>query len=111
FSANLGGNLRLLNNKLNLNLRANIVGDKPAGKTTTISGSIYSENQGYTVFNGAISYAVTKMFTVQCAADNITNLEYYNPGIRSSSGIQPGRVPQAGRIIFLKLIANVGNAL
>ncbi|RYD95290.1 MAG: TonB-dependent receptor, partial [Sphingobacteriales bacterium] len=110
-SANLGTNLRLLNNKLNLNLRANIVGDKPAGKNTTISGSPFSENQGYTVFNGAISYAVTKMFTLQCAVDNITNLDYYSPGVRSSSGIQPSRVPQPGRIVFLKLIANIGNAL
>ncbi|MEO6149163.1 MAG: TonB-dependent receptor, partial [Mucilaginibacter sp.] len=111
FSANLGTNLRLLNNKLNINLRANIVGDKPAGKNTTVSAGIYSENQGYTVFNGAVSFAFNKMITLQCAADNITDLSYYSPGVRASGGVQPPRVPQPGRVVFLKLIANIGNAL
>ncbi|OKS86814.1 TonB-dependent receptor plug domain-containing protein [Mucilaginibacter polytrichastri] len=109
FSSNAGVNWRTLHDKLNLNLRANFVGDKPVGVNTTISGSPYTETPGYTLLSGAASYAITKMLTFQCSSTNIGNILYYSPGVRAASGVQSSRVPQPGRIVFLKLIANLGN--
>jgi outer membrane receptor for ferrienterochelin and colicins len=94
---------------MDVNLRANFVGDKPVGVNTTISGSPYTETAGYTLFNGAVSYAINKKVTVQFVSNNITNIFYYSPGVRAASGVQSSRVPQPGRTVFAKMIFNIGN--
>ena len=93
-------------NKLNINLRTNWVGEKPTGAETTVSTNPYSKIDSYFILNGAVSYKFYKGFTAQVVANNILDLEYYDPGVRSANGIYYGaRNPQNERNIMVKLIA------
>jgi len=107
FSANAGGNITFWKERLNLNLRVNMTGDKPTGKGTTIPGNPYTETPGYTLLNGTLGYNIKKMGTCQFRVDNIFDKEYFSPGIRSASGIQASRVPLPGRTYFVQLIVNL----
>lgn len=109
FSANLGMNAKMLKEKLNINLKANYVGVKPTGKTTTISGNPYNETPSYTLINGTIGFNVSKQFTLQAIGENLFDVAYFSPGVRAASGVQSSRIPQAGRVFTFRLIANLSN--
>jgi outer membrane receptor protein involved in Fe transport len=107
FSLNAGINAKLLQDKLNLNMRANFVGDKPTGANTSISGSPFSETPGYTLINSAASFALSKMITLQGIVNNAFGLNYVSPGVRAASGVHSSRIPQPGRTFTARIIANI----
>jgi outer membrane receptor protein involved in Fe transport len=106
-SANAGANMKFFREKFNLNVRVNIVGDKPTGQGTTIPGNPFSQTPGYTILNATLGYKINKMALVQFRTDNIFNTAYYSPGIRSASGIQASRVPQPGRVFYIQCNLNL----
>ncbi len=108
FSLNAGVNAKFIQDKLNLNVRANFVGDKPTGAKTSISGSPFSETPGYTLINSAVSFNVNKMIMLQGIINNAFDLDYVSPGVRAASGVQSSRIPQQGRTFTARLIANLG---
>ena len=102
--ANIGANA-LLFNKLNINIRANYVGEKPTGASTTISSNPYDKIEPYFIVNGAIRYNLYKNISIQATINNILNKEYYDPGVRSANGVYyAARIPQYGRNFMVKLI-------
>lgn len=108
FSVNAGVNAKFIKDKLNLNLRANFVGDKPTGANTSTSGSPFSKTPGYTLLNSAVSYNVNKMIMLQLITNNLLDLDYVTPGVRAASGVQSSRIPQPGRTLTARIIANLG---
>lgn len=101
---NIGVNA-LFFRKLNINLRTNIVGEKPTGENTTVSANPLSKIAPYYTLNGAISYNIYKRITLQVTAFNILGLEYYHPGVRSAGGgYYAAQMPQNERSIFGKLL-------
>lgn len=109
FSANAGVNTKFIKDRLNLNIRVNYVGDKPTGAGTSISGNPYTETPGYTLFNTTVGFTVNKMLTLQCITNNLFDSNYFSPGIRAASGVQSSRVPQPGRTVVFRVIANFAN--
>ncbi len=109
FSVNAGVNAKFIKDKLNLNVRANYVGDKPTGAKTSISGSPFNETPGYTMINSAVSYNINKTIMFQIITNNLFDLDYVSPGVRAASGVQSSRIPQAGRTLTARLIANLSN--
>lgn len=109
FSANAGLNTKLLKDRLNLNVRANFVGDKPTGRATSISGSPFSETPGYTLVHATASVMVMKQLTLQLIANNLLDKDYASPGVRAASGVQSSRIPQPGRILMFRAIATLSN--
>ena len=108
FSVNAGVNAKFIKDKLNLNIRANFVGDKPTGAKTSVSGSPFSETPGYTMINSTLSYSITKSIMFQIITNNLSDLEYVTPGVRAASGVQSSRIPQPGRTMTVRIIANLG---
>ncbi len=91
--------------KLDINLRANWVGEKPTGENTTISGNPYDFIDAYFVLNGAVTYNIWKGISIQASVFNILDKEYYHPGVRSANGTYyASRIPQYRRNIYGKLI-------
>jgi outer membrane receptor protein involved in Fe transport len=88
--------------KLDLSGRMNYVGVRP-----TVLSNPLSEIPGYTVAHAAISYVdFLPGFTAQLVISNIFNTEYFDPGVRTADNIRfASRIPQAGRSIFVKLLA------
>jgi outer membrane receptor for monomeric catechols len=107
FSVNAGVNAKFIKDKLNLNLRANFVGDKPTGAKTSVSGSPFSKTPSYTMLNSAISYNINKSIMFQIITNNLLDLEYVAPGVRAASGVQSSRIPQPGRTMTIRIIANL----
>ena len=107
FSLNAGFNAKLMHDKLNLNMRANFVGDKPTGASTSTSGSPFNETPGYALINSAASFALNKMITLQGIVNNVFGLDYVTPGVRAASGVQSSRIPQPGRTFTARIIANL----
>jgi len=103
---NLGANAALWKH-LNLNLRMNYVGERKTGKeNTTPSGSPLNQIDSYLIFNGAISYTniLAQNVTLQLMVNNIFDVEYFHPGVRSATSIY--RHPQNGRNAMLRLLAD-----
>lgn len=108
YSFNVGLNSKFVKDRINLNMRVNYVGDKPTGANTSISGNPFNETPSYTLFHGALSFILNRSITLQCIADNIFDINYYSPGVRAASGVQSSRIPQPGRTITARIIANLG---
>lgn len=108
YSFNAGVNAKFIKDRLNLNMRVNFVGDKPTGANTSISGNPYNETPAYTLFHGVLSFMLNRSVTLQCITNNIFDVNYYSPGVRAASGVQSSRIPQPGRTISARIIANLG---
>ena len=107
-SGNAGINILFFRNKVNLNTRVNVVGDKQTGKGTSVTTNPYNLSAGYTLLNETIGYHLTKSFLLQAGCNNILNTAYYSPGTRSADGIIfSARVPQALRNYVFKLIVDL----
>jgi len=99
---NFGMNTVFFQN-LNLNLRANWVGERPTGKETTVLNNPLNKIDAYFILNSAVSYKIYKGFSVQILINNILDTEYFDPGVRSANGIYyASKLPQNRRNIFLK---------
>ena len=91
-------------NKLNLNLRTNIVGERPTGKETTVVNNPLNKIDAYFLLNGTISYKIYKEISAQFIANNILDKEYFDPGVRSANGVYyAAKMPQNRRNFMLKL--------
>ncbi|WP_276346609.1 TonB-dependent receptor plug domain-containing protein [Daejeonella sp. JGW-45] len=108
FSFNAGVNAKFIKDRVNLNVRANFVGDKPTGANTSISGSPYNETPRYTLIHSAVSFNLNKMIMLQVITNNLFDLDYVTPGVRAASGVQSSRIPQPGRTVTARIVANLG---
>lgn len=106
-SANAGVNAKFFKDHINANLRVNVVGDKATGKNTTTAGNPNTSIPGYTLLNGTLGYKFKKIGVLQVRVDNILDVEYFSPGIRSASGIQSSMVPLPGRIYYAQFNFNL----
>jgi len=107
-SANAGVNWAIFK-KLNLNVRVNIVGDKPTGVNTSVPSNPNTKISGFELLNATVGYRVIKTVLVQFGCNNILNTTYYTPGVRTADGatyapsvIQPQRNYMAKIIVDLK---------
>ncbi|MHC1706915.1 MAG: TonB-dependent receptor plug domain-containing protein [Bacteroidales bacterium] len=103
---NLGANA-LYYNRLNLNIRLNYTGDRKTGPGTTVPA-----NPGvfpsHTLINMAISYEMKWGLSFQLLCNNLTGVEYSDPGVRSADGFQYAyRTPQKERNFIIKVIYNL----
>jgi outer membrane receptor protein involved in Fe transport len=100
---NAGANY-LFKEHWNFNLRANWIDKRPVGAGTTVSGNP-GNFPSVLILNGAVSYqGLLQGLDVQVICNNITNLQYSDPGVRSADGALYGyRVPQRERNIMLRL--------
>lgn len=104
-------------NRLNVNLRMNYVGERLTGPTTTVP----SNNESFPeiiILNGALTYSFKfnaiegfkkhrDKIKLQLVCNNILNLEYFDPGIRTADGtVYASRVPQRERHFMAKLLFN-----
>jgi len=116
---NAGMNLKLLNEKLNINCRINYVGKRKAQSTNkwlnTYEGG-YAP--AYKKVHLVISYQLNKKFTFQLSGKNIFNEQYYGIGREAGAGMideydyqnnpnpegfVPAYHPQAGRTFLLNV--------
>ncbi len=105
FSANAGVNMTYFRQRLNLNVRVNIVGAKPTGQGTSIATNPLTSIPGYELLNATLGYKINKGLLVQAGCNNIFNTLYYSPGDRAADGKQyPSSIPQPLRNYFVKLI-------
>lgn len=100
---NLGVNA-LFFDHLNVNLRMNYISSRPVGEGTSINNP--GDFPSVLLLNGAISVNnIIKGLNVQFILNNITNLEYFDPGIRAANGaLYSYRTPQRERNFILRLI-------
>jgi len=91
-------------NKLNINMRANWVGERPTGIVTTIKNNPLDKIEPYFLLNSAVSYKIYKGISVQILINNLLDKEYFDPGVRSANGIYyASRLPQNRRNFMLIL--------
>lgn len=114
------------NQRLNLNLRGNWVGDRPTGLYTSVETNPYGDLfhgfgdktdiwafESHLLMHLTASYRFpTVGLTIQGVVNNLFNKEYFDPGIRTADLFQfSGRLPQNGREIHLKLKFDLGVSL
>lgn len=95
--------------KLNVNLRANYVGEKETGQNTTISANPFDKIDSYFVLNSTITYNnLIKGVTPQLIINNLLDIEYFHPGVRSAGGDYYGsRLPQNERNIMFRVFLDI----
>ncbi len=105
---NLGVNHTFLRNRLHANLRMNYVATKPTGKNTSVSASPLSEIKAYAIFHTALTYDLTKGLALQGIIENLTDREYWHPGVRNASRTPYApRIPQYRRSFYLKILCDL----
>lgn len=101
----VGGGDATFFKKLTVSLTGNYIGEKPTGKNTTVSTNPNTSIDEYFILNGALTYLIYKGITGQIVVNNITNLEYFDPGIRTADGsYYSAKIPQNERSFMFKLI-------
>ena len=102
---NLGVNARYLS-KLNINLRANYVGERPTGAGTSVSTNPHGTFPSIFLLNGSLRYEnIVKGLHIQLSCNNILDLEYSDPGMRTADGVgYTSEIPQKRRNFSLRLI-------
>lgn len=110
YSFNAAVNARLLRDRINLNLRTNIVGDKPTGSGTTITSNPNNKINGFALLHGTVTVGVIKQLQLQFTCNNILNTAYNSPGIRAADGQQfAAEVPQPERNYHVRLLFDFVN--
>ena len=105
YSANAGINIAFFQQKLNVNMRVNIVGEKPTGVGTSVVGNPYTNIPAYQLLNATVGYKIVKGILVQIGSTNILNTPYYSPGVRAADGsTYAPRVIQAARSYMARVI-------
>jgi outer membrane receptor for ferrienterochelin and colicins len=100
-TANFGMTYLLLK-KININLRANYLGDRKNPDIIPATGNNKIEDA--LIFNGCISYPGLKNFILQFKMNNILNQEYYHPSNRFT-----GRYRQPQRSFALSAVYFFGD--
>ena len=101
---NVGANA-LFFDHLNLNLRMNYSGERPVGPGTSKPANP-GNFPSILLLNGAISLTdIIPGASLQFIVNNITDLEYFDPGVRSADGVLYSyRTPQRRRNWILRLM-------
>jgi len=102
---NLGAT-KMFFDKLSVNLRANLIGDRATGEGTTVAANPDDDIiTGYMLLNSAIGYkGLVPGLTLQLVANNLLDEVYYHPGPRSASGtFYTSRVLQRERYFLLRV--------
>jgi len=99
---NIIGNY-LFFNKLNLNIRTNILSSKKTGVGTSVPANPETF-PGYFISNGTISLVnMVKNATLQLICNNIFDRRYFHPGARAADGIStPSSILQPERNFFIR---------
>ncbi len=100
-----GGIDALFFKKLTTSIIFNYVGEKKTGKETTIYANPLNSIDPYFILNFTLTYKFYKGFSVQAAANNLLDKEYFGPGVRSADGMYyASKIPQYSRNFILKLM-------
>jgi len=101
---NVGINSLILNH-INLNLRMNYASQRPVGENTTMNLNP-GHFDSFLLLNGTLSYKdIFPGFTAQLIINNITDIEYFDPGVRTADGSKYSyRIPQRRRNYIFQLI-------
>jgi len=93
--------------KLNVNLRMRFYTERKVGAGTNVPLNPY-KFPAVALFDGAVSvFKVWKTFDVQLVCNNILNKDYFDPGVRESSGTSyTARTPQRERNFMLRVFYN-----
>ncbi len=105
---NVGANWLTLDERLNVNLRMNYVGDRSI-EAESYAGLALSPTTiipAYTVFHGAITYYLPRQHLgFQLIARNLFNTTYYHTGIGAADDLYyRARIRQPRRSFYLKLL-------
>lgn len=110
--ANFGANY-FYKKHLNINLRTNFVGERIVGENTTVPTNTSTFNP-YLLLHTTVSYTFNKFdkfenldMTVQLLINNLTNKEYYSPGLDEATGDLSPMLPQNGINLHLKLFFKI----
>ena len=92
-------------NHLNVNLRMNYVDKRPVGSGTSVSANP-GNFPAFVLFNGSLMYKeLFPGLNAQLIANNLFDLRYSDPGIRSADGgFYSFRTPQRGRNFLIRFI-------
>lgn len=101
---NIGLNAKYFE-KLNINLRGNYVGQRPSGAGTTVSTNPYGNFEPFFLLNSSISFLTPiDGLQIQGVCNNLLDLEYVDPGMRTADGVgYTSAIPQKRRNFMLKL--------
>ncbi len=104
FHINAGVNATYFDH-LNLNLRMNYVTNRPVGPGTSVSANP-GKFPAFTLFNASAMYKeLLPGLNAQLIVNNLFDLQYADPGIRSADGgFYSYRTPQRGRNFLIRLI-------
>ena len=104
FHFNTGVNATYFNH-LNLNLRMNYVTNRPVGSGTSVVANP-GKFPSFTLFNGSAMYKeILPGLNAQLIVNNLFDLQYADPGIRSADGgFYSYRTPQRGRNFLIRFI-------
>jgi len=103
--ANAGVNARYFD-RLNINLRANYVGLRPSGEGTSVSTNPHGDFDAFFLLNASVRIEnLVKGFHLQLGCNNIFDLEYSDPGMRTADGVgYTAEAPQKRINFMLKAI-------
>lgn len=104
-SFNVGADISLLD-YFRLNLRANYIGERPSGTGTSVPANPFGTFSSVLLLNGTLSIEnLLPNVTGQLIVNNMTNLEYFDPGVRSADGaFYSGRTPQREQNIMFRIM-------
>ena len=90
---------------LNVNLRMNYVSKRPVGSNTSVSSNP-GNFPAFVLVNSSIMYKeILPGLNAQLIINNLFDLQYSDPGIRSADGVLYSyRTPQRGRNFIIRLI-------
>lgn len=102
---NLGADALFLD-IIRVNIRANYIGERPTGVGTSVPANPFGTFNSVLLLNGTVS--VEKLLpgiTGQLIVNNLTNLEYFDPGVRSADGgFYSARTPQREQSIMFRIM-------
>lgn len=104
FHLNAGVNATYFD-RLNINLRMNYISKRPVGSNTSVISNP-GDFPATVLFNSSIMYKeILPGLNAQLTINNLFDLQYSDPGIRSADGVLYSyRTPQRGRNFIIRLI-------
>jgi outer membrane receptor for ferrienterochelin and colicin len=90
--------------KLNINIRSNIVGARPAGVGTSVPLN-NAQFPAVTLMNAAVTYQhIIPGVSIQVAVNNVFDKVFFHNGVRAADGINaPNALLQPGRNFFIRM--------
>ncbi len=108
--ANLVFNTAFWREKINLNLRANYVGERRTGAGTTVGSNPLDAIDAYSVVHAGLTYRGVLpegsrwgTSSLQLVVNNVFDETYFHPGVAQAGIRFAAALPQPGRSIFLRL--------